>query len=69
MIFTTIILFLGFGTLVFSNFPPTYTIGLLLSITLLVALLADFLLLPLLLRWGSRKEWQSDQKNKSVLPE
>ncbi len=55
MIYTTIILFLGFGTLTFSNFPPTYTIGLLLSITLLVALLADFLLLPLLLRWGGKK--------------
>jgi hypothetical protein len=57
MIYTTLILFLGFGTLCFSNFPPTFTIGLLLSITLLVALVADFLLLPLGLRWGGRKVW------------
>lgn len=66
MLFTTIILFLGFGTLVFSNFPPTYTIGLLLSITLLVALVADFLLLPLLLRWGSRKNWKNEPKNDAL---
>ena len=51
IVITTLILFFGFSILLFSAFPPTYTIGLLLSVTLLVALIADFLLLPVLLRW------------------
>lgn len=51
IIITTLILFAGFGTLLGSSFPPTLTIGLLLSLTLIVALLADFLLLPVSIRW------------------
>ncbi|MEM6269431.1 MAG: MMPL family transporter [Bacteroidota bacterium] len=51
LIITSLILFFGFACLIFSAFPPTFTIGLLLSITLGVALVADFLLLPICLRW------------------
>lgn len=51
IVITTLILFFGFASLVLSVFPPTYTIGLLLSVTLALALVADFLLIPLLLRW------------------
>jgi len=51
IVVTTLILFFGFGTLVFSVFPPTFTIGLLLALTLLIALIGDFLLLPISIRW------------------
>lgn len=55
IIITTLILFFGFSTMLFSVFPPTYTIGGLLSVTLAVALVADFLLLPICLRWMIRQ--------------
>jgi uncharacterized protein len=51
MVLTTIILFFMFGVLVFSPFPPTFTIGVLLSITLAIALVMDLLLNPMVLRW------------------
>lgn len=51
MTLTTVILFFMFGVLVFSPFPPTFTIGVLLSITLSIALPADLLLNPMVLRW------------------
>ncbi len=47
--FTTIILLAGFSTLIFSDFTVTYYIGLLIGLTLVSALVADLLLLPLLL--------------------
>lgn len=50
IILTSVILILGFMVMVFSQNPPTFTIGLLLSATLLSALLCDLYLLPVLLR-------------------
>ena len=47
--FTTVVLLAGFSTLIFSDFTVTYYIGLLIGLTLLSALIADLLLLPLLL--------------------
>lgn len=47
---TTIILFFGFLLLIFSEFKATYYVGLLVSITLLSALVADFFLLPICLK-------------------
>lgn len=49
MLFTSLILVAGFSTLCLSSFLSTYYIGLFLSIVILVALLADMLLLPVLL--------------------
>ncbi len=49
MMVTSIILTLGFAILVFSHFRPTWAMGELLSITIVFALLIDFLLLPGLL--------------------
>lgn len=51
MLVTSIILCGGFLTLIFSSFTSTYLMGLLISITLLFALLADMVLLPLLIIW------------------
>lgn len=49
IVFTTIILFFGFFSMIFSVNPPTFTVGLLISITLLGALICDLYLLPALL--------------------
>jgi len=37
--------------MLFSIHPPSVTIGLLISLTLLSAVAADLILLPLLIRW------------------
>jgi predicted RND superfamily exporter protein len=52
LIITTIMLLSGFISLVFSGFASVYYMGLLVSITLAIALVADLLLLPLLVLWG-----------------
>lgn len=49
--FTTIILFFGFLTMFFSNHPPSVTVGILISVTLVGALICDLFLLPVLMRW------------------
>lgn len=51
IVLTTIVLFFGFLVMLFSINPPSVTVGLLISFTLLSALLADLLLMPLLIRW------------------
>lgn len=50
LIITTLILFFGFLVLLFSAHTPSITIGLLVSVTLLTALVLDLLLLPVLIR-------------------
>lgn len=55
MILTSLILIVAFSTLMFSNFNGTFYIGVLMSITLFTALLADLFLLPQLLYYINRK--------------
>lgn len=50
LIITTLILFFGFLVLLLSVHTPSITIGLLISVTLLTALVLDLLLLPVLIR-------------------
>lgn len=50
LIITTLALFFGFLVLLFSANQPSVTIGLLVSVTLLAALILDLLLLPVLIR-------------------
>lgn len=50
IVFTTIILFFGFLLMLFSSNPPSVTVGILISFTLIGALICDMTLLPLLLR-------------------
>ncbi|MEL0067287.1 MAG: MMPL family transporter, partial [Gammaproteobacteria bacterium] len=50
LITTTIILVVGFSMMLFSPLLPTANTGALLSLTLLMALVVDFTLLPTLLR-------------------
>lgn len=51
---TSIILFFGFLIMLFSIHPPSVIIGTLISVTLLSALIADLLLIPVLVRWLMR---------------
>lgn len=64
MIYTAIILFFGFGIFIASNFGGTISLGILLSITLMVALISNLILLPTLLlsfekKLSSKKESNS----------
>jgi predicted RND superfamily exporter protein len=54
IIMTSIMLCAGFVTLLGSNFMSTYYIGLLVSITLLFAVLIDMTLLPILLMYRKK---------------
>lgn len=49
IIYTTIILVAGFSLFVFSSFQTSFAVGLLVSLTLVFALLTDLVLLPVLL--------------------
>jgi len=50
LVITTIVLFFGFMVMLFSIHQPSVTVGLLISVTLLVALVLDLLLLPVIIR-------------------
>lgn len=56
IIITTIILSGGFFMLVFSSFTSIFNIGLLISLTLIFAVLADLFLLPLLILYFFRRK-------------
>lgn len=60
MIYTTVILFFGFGVFAVSDFGGTAALGLLISLTLLISMITNLVLLPCILlsidRWVSRKE-------------
>lgn len=57
IIVTTLILCGGFVTLMMSDFTSTFTMGLLISITLLIAVVVDLTILPLLLiKWMVKKK-------------
>jgi len=49
MIYTSIILFFGFGIFIMSNFGGTQALGVLVAVTMIVAMLANLVLLPSLL--------------------
>jgi predicted RND superfamily exporter protein len=55
MLITSVVLIAGFALLVFSPFSPTSGMGALLSLTVLFAILIDFILLPYLLIQFDRK--------------
>ena len=55
IIITTLILSAGFFSLGFSNFKSTHHIGLYVTLILLIAVVADLLLLPVLLMWMRKR--------------
>ncbi|NNF66977.1 MAG: MMPL family transporter [Gammaproteobacteria bacterium] len=56
LVITSAVLFVGFSILTFSNFNPTRETGGLLALTIALALIVDFLLLPPLLLIADRKK-------------
>jgi len=62
IVLTTVVLTAGFGLLIFSQFGVTHFTGLLISASMVFALLADMLLLPLLLL-PLKKMWEKKFKN------
>lgn len=62
IIITSIILIVSFFTLTLSDFKGTYYIGVLVSITLLTAVLADLFLLPQLLYFINRRIIKEQRK-------
>lgn len=56
IILTTLILCSGFLLLIFSDFLGTFYIGVLISLTLLFALIADLLILPILILFFFKKK-------------
>lgn len=51
IVLTTVLLFFGFLIMLFSAHPTTATVGWLISITLVTALICDLFMLPVLIRW------------------
>lgn len=51
IVLTSIILFFGFLVMLFSIHPPSVVVGLLISLTLMSALISDLMLIPVLIRW------------------
>lgn len=64
IIYSSIILFFGFGIFVFSSFGGTQALGFLVSFTLLIAFLANLIVLPSLLltlnKWITTKSFKRE---------
>jgi uncharacterized protein len=56
----TLILFFGFLVMIFSIHPPSVTIGKLIAVTLITALMSDLFINPMLIRW-----WIKDKKKEN----
>lgn len=56
IIYTSIILIVGFGVFILSNFDGTKSLGYLTSLTLLLAMIANLTLQPALLLWMGKKK-------------
>ncbi len=55
LLYTTTIIVIGFGSMVFSNFVPSYYFGLLTGVAMLVALISDIVTLPVILHHFVKK--------------
>ncbi len=55
IIITSMILLAGFGTLITSEFTSTTLMGILVSCTIFIAMVADLVLLPALFYWFNPK--------------
>lgn len=56
IIVTTLILVGGFLTLLFSTFTSTFYMGLLVSVTLIIALIFDLMVMPLIMLYGLKRK-------------
>jgi len=51
MILTAMVIAAGFSTLMLSDFKSTFYVGLMLTLTLIIALLAELILMPVIILW------------------
>jgi uncharacterized protein len=66
IIIASLILFAGFATLIFSTHPPTFTVGALIAVTLVSALISELFLLPVLLhKFMPDNDKEKSEGNKS----
>ena len=63
MIYTSIILFFGFVVFAFSDFGGTQALGLMSAVTLLLAMVANLVLLPTLILWMDGKKDRASLPN------
>jgi len=57
MILTAMVIAAGFSTLMLSDFSGTFYVGLLISLTLVIALIAELILMPVLILWVYGKKY------------
>lgn len=62
IVLTTIILFFGFLIMLFSKNPASFTVGMLISVTLFGALISDSLIIPVLIRWWLKPKEEQEQE-------
>jgi hypothetical protein len=55
MFYTAVVLFVGFAIFTASTFKGTVALGILVSITLLMGMLSNLILLPAFLLWMNKK--------------
>lgn len=67
IVLTSIILFFGFLVMLFSIHPPSVVVGLLISLTLLSALISDLLLIPVIIRWMQPAQQEAIQKGEKMV--
>lgn len=67
IVLTSIILFFGFLVMLFSIHPPSVVVGLLISLTLLSALISDLLLIPVMIRWMQPAQQEAIQKGEEMV--
>lgn len=64
VIYTVSVLFIGFGIFVISEFGGTKAMGFLISITLLIAVISNLLLVPSILLWGIKRDKEKHRLKK-----
>jgi predicted RND superfamily exporter protein len=69
VIYTVSVLFIGFGIFVVSEFGGTKAMGFLISITLLIAVISNLLLVPSILLQGIQRNKEKERLNKLKLVE
>lgn len=63
MILTAMVIASGFSTLMLSDFKSTFYVGLLISLTLIIALIAELVLMPVLVIWIYGKKYRKKKIN------
>lgn len=66
MILTALVIAVGFSTLMLSDFKSTFYVGMMISITLLIALVAELLLMPVLILVLYGKHYRKKLINKRL---